>query len=382
MMFSLINDTGAEVRKNARRLWGNSVKSDSTRQVPENPGSRDPSPTGATTTSDDDKDPEEVIIPHLDHTIQLPTVQLPCRILGPDLGKCFGRTEDLERLEAELLPPVSAQGSLNRPQVLRRFAISGHGGTGKTHIAQEFVARNQHNFDAVFWINAETESKLATSVNTAAAELGLLDEADFGNSVVSRNRLVEWLSWPRQGHHDQSGLNRNTESPGSERLAEWLVVFDNANDMDMLIDYWPGPMTESGSILLTSRDPLSSWTGCGIELDGFDDATGANFMQQSLLAEKGQRISLEDASRLSRRLGGLPFTLLRAIEVLHDQNLTTDEFLDFLEEHKFLAEIYGSGQGHGSPTGDQGLPDVWAFETLREVRPRAMSLLETLALSE
>ena len=40
------------------------------------------------------------------------------------------------------------------------------------------------------------------------------------------------------------------------RRAKWVLVFDNADDSDILGDYWPE--TGPGTILMTSRNPFAN----------------------------------------------------------------------------------------------------------------------------
>jgi MoxR-like ATPase len=51
-----------------------------------------------------------------------------------------------------------------------RIAISGLGGVGKTQTAVEYAYRHGDEYDAIFWVSAETES----TINTGFAEVARL----------------------------------------------------------------------------------------------------------------------------------------------------------------------------------------------------------------
>ena len=62
--------------------------------------------------------------------------------------------------------------------------------------------------------------------------------------------------------------------------ADWLIIFDNANDPYLLTDYWP---KGSGSVLVTSRDPIAKSLFCtqcsGLDLTPLSDGDGAYLLE-------------------------------------------------------------------------------------------------------
>ena len=58
----------------------------------------------------------------------------------------------------------------------------------------------------------------------------------------------------------------------------WLVIFDNADDLETLRRAWPGNI--HGSVLLTSRDFNSahSLAETGFHVQPFDDITGSSVL--------------------------------------------------------------------------------------------------------
>lgn len=96
---------------------------------------------------------------------------LPCFMVeGRTRNRDFcGRSEVLQQLDQKLLP---GQGA---PAGQRHVAIFGKPGEGKTAIANEFVFTRRNEFDAVFWIRAESEAKLKQGCYARTLNMNRLD---------------------------------------------------------------------------------------------------------------------------------------------------------------------------------------------------------------
>jgi tetratricopeptide (TPR) repeat protein len=107
-------------------------------------------------------------------------------------------------------------------------ALFGLGGVGKTQTAVEYAHRYSHEYDAVFWVKAETKSALVSGFVEIARLLNLpLKDAQDENETVQAVR--RWL----------------------EQNESWLLLCDNADDPASLKDFLP--LNRKGHILLTSR---------------------------------------------------------------------------------------------------------------------------------
>jgi tetratricopeptide (TPR) repeat protein len=110
--------------------------------------------------------------------------------------------------------------------------------------------------------------------------------------------------------------------------ARWLLIFDNADTPETLIDYWP--VSSSGSILVTSRDPLSKTTpsiaSMTVDLNPMLAGDGVQLLQR--LSDRAQDVDL--ASEICERLGGLPLAISQMAAIIRYQYLT---FADFLEKY-------------------------------------------------
>ncbi|SPQ20325.1 4196d626-36d8-43bd-9a53-2dcfe937b147 [Thermothielavioides terrestris] len=118
---------------------------------------------------------------------------------------------------------------------------------GKTEIAVEYAHSHRADFDAVLWVNGASEEKLNAGFRDIAVKLGLQDETDPRDDPIATREIVKaWLSKPVR-----------VQYPGPQEQepdVKWLLVFDNADDPDLLTDFWPHDRV--GSILVTSRNPL------------------------------------------------------------------------------------------------------------------------------
>jgi NB-ARC domain len=130
-----------------------------------------------------------------------------------------GRNEKIKELRDSLVK--NSAGALAQ-------AISGLGGIGKTQIAIEYAYRYRGDYDAVLWVDAETDSNLKSSFLEIATTLNLpgKDAKDI-NEVV--NAVKRWL----------------------ETNSGWLIIYDNADSPELIKPY--RPRNSMGHILLTSR---------------------------------------------------------------------------------------------------------------------------------
>lgn len=288
-------------------------------------------------------------------------------------GECYGRNDVLSLIENHLLPPLAT----SPPEFtgLTTFALCGLGGVGKTQVAIEFSLRNKNQFDAIFWVYADTEGKLAAGFSDIAVALGLADELDVGNKVVNRDRVIEWLNRPHRRSREEH--DDNEYSVGSDD-AKWLLIFDNADDPELLIDYWP--VAGSGCILITSRDPLAKnhvFGISGIDLEPFPTEIAASFLRVRTGYERDKDI--EPSRLIAKRLGGHPLALTQVAGVLQRRDLSFDEFLEQYDNPNFLEDIHSSKFHRLGGGSVRTLSDLWAFEKLP---PAAVCLLDLLSMMD
>ena len=213
--------------------------------------------------------------------------------------KFFGREELLNSLQGILTPTsVPTNDSFTNPTSGTVIALHGAPGVGKSAIAVELTYRTQAVFDNVFWFRANSELHLAQSYHQAATSLGLVQDRGDHNHENSRHKFINWLS---------------------TTCSKWLLVFDDADELQVLLDFMP--RHRHGSIIVTSRQ--NSQVGLDIkddrclhnfQVDPFVIEDATDFIRALAPCAFGAVGTAADTSTLTaiaRNCGYLPLTLRR-----------------------------------------------------------------------
>lgn len=271
-----------------------------------------------------------------------------------------GREELLSEI-AQALDPRPESASAEDAVRLRSFAITGHGGMGKSQAAAKYVHRRKQTFDAIFWVLADTRSKLYGSFKSIAVTLGLVDDdtAAAQDEVLTREMVLGWLAQPLKSYRQRE----------NEQVSEatWLLVFDNVEDDSLLDDFWP--RASSGAILVTSRIKLQSLrlpsSGHGAKIPPFGPEETAAF----LLDITDRNNSEEDRATVdlvAERLGNIPLAVAQMAGTILRRNLTFAEFLAEYENAElrklFLTQHVDN---RGEQRYEHNLLSVWGFDKLK-----------------
>ena len=140
-----------------------------------------------------------------------------------------------------------------------------------------------------------------------AVALGL-DTA--GDQVVTKDLVLGWRSAPTWKRQDET-RPVDVSHPDVSK-PKWLLVFDNADDLNVLHDFWP--VTDNGSILVTSRDPLAKTRTHvpitkGLDLQPFSAVESGTFLRQLTDYNKPTDIALSE--EIATRLSGLPLAIFQ-----------------------------------------------------------------------
>ena len=229
-----------------------------------------------------------------------PARRLPC-VWGdvpPRNPNFTGREELLSRLHKELL---TAREATVLPQ-----ALHGMGGVGKSQLAIEYVHRHSNEYDLVWWISAEQNSLVLSSLVKLAQRLGL-DVNPEANSAVPAV---------------QDALNA-----GKTEYERWLLVFDNAESIEEVRPYFP--TGGGGRIVVTSRNPEWASVARALEVDVFTREESKAF-----LTDRAPKLSDGDANRLAEALGDLPLAIEQAASWRAATGMPVDKYLSLLNEKR------------------------------------------------
>ncbi|KAK3318119.1 hypothetical protein B0H66DRAFT_516243 [Apodospora peruviana] len=145
------------------------------------------------------------------------TVRWNCPNPNP---KFVGRQKELSSIQQFL---TSTPGGI--------CVLSGHGGAGKTAIATEYSCLYVHDYDFVFWVDAETAAGCSESYNHIAKLFNLGDRA-----------------------RDSDGLTVLVREYLTRLEKRWILIFDNVEKWRHVARYIPSNMERNrASILMTAR---------------------------------------------------------------------------------------------------------------------------------
>ncbi|KAJ9132607.1 Kinesin light chain 1 [Pleurostoma richardsiae] len=206
-----------------------------------------------------------------------------------------------------------------------KAAITGLGGVGKTQLALEYIYQTEIEYKdrSVIWIPVTNTESLEQAYLIAAKQLGISGCEDDKANV---KKLVQ-------------------DHLSSESAGQWLLVFDNADDLDMwigkstqesgrLIDYLP--RSRRGSIIFTTRDKKTAVKLAGrniIEMSEMDE-TGARHLLQECLVDLDLLDSQEDATALLVWLTYLPLAIVQAAAYINENGIGLRGYLSLLDEQE------------------------------------------------
>jgi tetratricopeptide (TPR) repeat protein/transcriptional regulator with XRE-family HTH domain len=235
-----------------------------------------------------------------------------------------GRQDMLERLQAHLrTEPVVA--------LTQTYALHGLGGVGKTQVALEYAYRYALQYQAIFWIAAETVEQIYTSLLKIAQILQLPGCNDQNQQGVI-SEVQRWLS-------THSG---------------WLLIWDNVEDLDLFARFLPA--SREGTILITTRSQALGTLAQGVDLGPMPQEEGMLLLlrrakllspqdshQQVHQIGENQPTELQAAEEIVRELGGLPLALDQAGAYIEETGCSISDYLHLYQRQRaFLLNRRGA----------------------------------------
>ncbi|GHO45930.1 FxSxx-COOH system tetratricopeptide repeat protein [Ktedonospora formicarum] len=260
---------------------------------------------------------------------------------------------------AELHTRLNAEQAVMRT---RSYALQGLGGVGKTHTALEYAYRHVLEYNAIFWIEAESSERVMSSLQRIAELLRLPErEAEDQRRVVVA--IQRWLT-----AHDN-----------------WLLIWDNLEDLTLPQRVLP--QTRQGTYLFTTRRQALGTLAQGINLRPMNQEESillllrrAKFLEPEAMAEQMGNLKNQTpgdymaALELVTFLGGLPLALDQAGAYLEETSCGLPTYLQRYERQKAFL-LARRGEGASDHPHSVSATFLLAHERLEQEQNRAAELL-------
>jgi len=279
-----------------------------------------------------------------------------------------GRHSQLNRLEITLF---------TKDQSLK-LAITGLGGVGKTQIVLELAYRIREKYPecSIFWIPA---------TNAESLQQAYLD--------VGRQLRIPGLQ------EEQANVKKLVQHYLSqESIGQWLIIFDNADDIDMWInkggnkndsyglkDYLP--RSRQGCVILTTRSrkiAVKLAQSNVIEVLEMDEEVATQLLSKSLINQELLSNHQEDTLKLLQQLTFLPLAIVQAAAYINKNGITLSGYLSFLEEQEqdvvdLLSEDFEDEGRYQDVKNPVATTWLISFEYIRRLDPLAAEYLSFMS---
>jgi hypothetical protein len=170
----------------------------------------------------------------------------------------------------------------------RIISIYGLGGVGKTRIAVEYVYAYEKDFNSIFWVNADTNETIVSSFVGVAQQIVDCEAKSFPEhnapnftSIAQRYNLTDQHgSILSSANVTDQVISEVLSWLSDDRWGNWLLVLDNADNLDNVDLPAFFPSAASGRILITSRSPGSRQFGFGKEIESLGEDAAVQLLLQ------------------------------------------------------------------------------------------------------
>ena len=279
----------------------------------------------------------------------------------------IGRGIQLAKVEAKLF----AGGQTTK------VAITGLGGIGKTQLVLELVYRIRDRYKdcLVIWIPATNTESLYQAYQEVTRQLKIPGSDE---DKADTKKLVEgYLS--------------------KESAGRWLLVFDNADDVNMwinqsrtgpgsgrLIDYLP--RSDQGCIVFTTRDRKAAIKLAYrniVKVPEMDEDVAIQLLQKCLVNPDLVNNRL-DAIALLKELTYLPLAIIQAAAYINENRITFTDYLSLLADQEeevidLLGEEFEDNGRYNNIKNPVAITWLISFEQIRHRNPLAADYLSFMA---
>ncbi|RDW63389.1 hypothetical protein BP6252_10934 [Coleophoma cylindrospora] len=266
---------------------------------------------------------------------------------------------------------------LSSSTVCQRVALWGLGGTGKTQIALEYAFRRRDATPecAVFWIPA---------ISIATFEKAYLD--------IGKLLKIPGISEPMA---DAKNLVR--EKLNDEKTGQWLIIVDNADDIDVLsqetgidnlplIDYLPS--SSKGSIIFTTRTRVAAVEQVDTQENRIKVAAMSTKEAKDLLeATLGETATNQEpgaVDELLNMLAHLPLAIIQAASFISKNGIQLEKYISMFNssETNTINMLSRNFEDRNRYRGMKNpIATTWliSFERIQKENPLAVDYLSFIA---
>ncbi len=206
----------------------------------------------------------------------------------------------------------------SKERLQKRLILTGLGGVGKTQIATAFAYQTfeSKRFSTIFWIFSDSRETILRSFSDIAKKLGV---TNAGNSGLDQTQDID--SREETPIHVNAVLHWLT----AQQNHEWLLIFDNLDDLEPLDVLEFMPNLPVGNIMITSRRQAAARYGEQIEIGvmGKDEAIDL-LSRCARLPSNTKPLPL---GCLVEELGRLPLALDQAGAYIAEQGIDVETYL-------------------------------------------------------
>lgn len=219
-------------------------------------------------------------------------------------GKYFlGRSTELKQLRGSFL------GDSQKP--IYAIALFGQSGVGKTQLALKYGTDNQGSYDYIVFLNASSNIVLRNEFNKLLLELNLP-----GIGADAASDIITWLF-------------------NSKR--RWLLILDNANDLEDVMPTVTRLATLSGHVLLTTQDTRVKhnefFSQClHVELFNHEESKQLLFSRAGIAYPRLEEAQI--AQNLVDELGCLPLAIDSAGAYISAREKSIKEYSDLFRKYQ------------------------------------------------
>ncbi|KJR86769.1 uncharacterized protein SPSK_02194 [Sporothrix schenckii 1099-18] len=180
-------------------------------------------------------------------------------------------------------------------------------------------------------------------------------------SVSFETDDLEWLSDPRK-QLTQAAAAAAADAAGGAEFAKWLLIFDNVDEITMLDPFWPaGP---HGSILITSRDPLTKTDLAtrGVDVPPMSEVECVLMLCTEVDELPTKPATKEAALALVRPVGRLPLAIAQCAARIRRTDTSIEEYMNRFGRGDLMNELKKVQVLPPQQQYKHVLDTVWRFE--------------------